>query len=350
MGICQASNEGRIIRLTKKTIYQFNENKAKIKSIPENSKHYKQYKIKERKCRNYYNINNKYNYSISNNNDKDKNDEEINDLKLVNQPMQNLFKEKKLNEDIYQKLLTYFNSKVNIFPYNNISQNQVLLYENEYTENKIVSPYKFIESKNYGKLFNKIYELCFLKCEPLLNNINDDKKIINFLFFRSVIILLRDNILERTSEDIINSLIDFSYDNISKYINKDKFKIIIKSFCEICYQILFYFFIASNQFTEDQYYEYLSDSNFLMNDKYSNVDIDIFCLNLIYENENGDYKLEEIVNQWSDFICENINNEELNKDKLNDNNIKLFVLKNKIKEMINPFHLFEVIAGLKLQN
>ena len=247
-------------------------------------------------------------------------------------------------------MLTYFNSKVNIFPYNNISQNQVLLYENEYTENKIVSPYKFIESKNYGKLFNKIYELCFLKCEPLLNNINDDKKIINFLFFRSVIILLRDNILERTSEDIINSLIDFSYDNISNYINKDKFKIIIKSFCEICYQILFYFFIASNQFTEDQYYEYLSDSNFLMNDKYSNVDIDIFCLNLIYENENGDYKLEEIVNQWSDFICENINNEELNKNKLNDNNIKLFVLKNKIKEMINPFHLFEVIAGLKLQN
>ena len=350
MGICQASNEGRIIRLTKKTIYQFNENKAKIKSIPENSKDFKQFKIKEIKCGNFYNINNNYNYSISNNNDKDKSDEEINDLKLVNQPMQNLFKEKKLNEDIYQKLLTYFNSKVNIFPYNNISQNQVLLYENEYTENKIVSPYKFIESKNYGKLFNKIYELCFLKCEPLLNNINDDKKIINFLFFRSVIILLRDNILERTSEDIINSLIDFSYDNISKYINKDKFKIIIKSFCEICYQILFYFFIASNQFTEDQYYEYLSDSNFLMNDKYSNVDIDIFCLNLIYENENGDYKLEEIVNQWSDFICENINNEELNKDKLNDNNIKLFVLKNKIKEMINPFHLFEVIAGLKLQN
>ena len=350
MGICQATNEGRIIRLTKKTMYQFNENKAKIISIPENSKDFKQFKIKEIKCGNFYNINNNYNYSISNKDEKDKHDEEIKGLKLVNQPMQNLFKEKNLNEDIYKKLLSYFNSKINIFPYNNISQNQVLLYENEYTENKIVSPYKFIESKNYGKLFNKIYELCFLKCEPLLNNINDDKKIIYFLFFRVIIVLLRDNTLDQTVDDIINSLIDFSYDNISNYINKDKFYIIIKSFCEICYQILFYFFIASNQFTEEQYYEYLSDPNFLMNDKYSNVDIDIFCLNLIYENENGENKLEEIVNQWSNFICENINNEELNKDKLNDNNIKLYILKNKIKEMINYIRLFEVLSGLKFPN
>ena len=76
------------------------------------------------------------------------------------------------------ELLSYFNSKVNFFPYNKISQEQILQNENDYAEHKIISPYKYIEMKNYGKLFNKIYELCFLKCEPLLNNINDDKKII----------------------------------------------------------------------------------------------------------------------------------------------------------------------------
>ena len=64
MGICQATNEGRIIRLTKKTMYQFNENKAKIISIPENSKDFKQFKIKEIKCGNFYNINNNYNIFI----------------------------------------------------------------------------------------------------------------------------------------------------------------------------------------------------------------------------------------------------------------------------------------------
>ena len=87
-----------------------------------------------------------------------------------------------------------------------------------------------------------------------------------------------------------------------------------------------------------------------MNDKYSNVDIDIFCLNLIYGNDKGNFKLEDIVSQWSDFICDSINFEKLNYDNLNKNNIILSFLKNKIKEMINYNRLFEVLSGLKLTN
>ena len=132
----------------------------------------------------------------------------------MNQPIEYLFQEKKENEEIYQKLISYFNSKVNLFPYNKMSQEQILLYENEYTEYKIISPYKYIETKNFGKLFNKIYELCFLKCEPLLNNINDDKKSVNLLFYRSVIILLRIKALNKTTDDIINSIIEFAYEII----------------------------------------------------------------------------------------------------------------------------------------
>ena len=350
MGICQATNEGRIIRLTKQTINEFNDYKTKKKSTLVNSKNFKEFKVKEMKYGNFYNINNNYNYSISNSDKTEEIDETINGLQLINQPMQNMFKEKNINEEIYQKLLSYFNLKINLFPYNNIPQNQISLNENEYLEHKMISPYKYIENKNYGKIFTKIYEICFLKCEPLLNNINDDKKTVNLIFYRSVIVLLRESALNKTINDITISLIELSYGNNSNYINKDKFFIIIKSFCEICYQILFYFYIASNQFTEEQYYEYLSDSNFLMDDKYYNVDIDIFCIGLIYENEKGSNKLEEIVLQWANFICENIDYEELNRDKFNENNIKLCHLKNRIKQMINPFHLFEVLAGLKLSN
>ena len=176
MGICDSSNEGRVIRLTKRTMYQFNDNKLKKESIPENSKSFKEFKIKEINCGNFYNINNNYNYSISNNTNEEK-DETIKGLKLMNQPMQNLYEKNITNNEIYQKLLLYFNSKIYKYPYNNLSQEEIILQEKEYTEYKIISPYKYIETKNFGKLFNKIYELCFLKCEPLLNNINDDFKI-----------------------------------------------------------------------------------------------------------------------------------------------------------------------------
>ena len=95
MGICNSSNEGRIIRLTKKTIYQFNDNEKNPKKNqnPVTSKSFKDFKIKEIKCGNFYNINNNYNYSISNTNNKEQNDEPITGLKLINQPMIN-FKKK----------------------------------------------------------------------------------------------------------------------------------------------------------------------------------------------------------------------------------------------------------------
>ena len=263
----------------------------------------------------------------------------------MNQPIENLMEEKKVNNDIYQKLLSFFKSKVNQYPYNTLSEKEIIILENEYIENKMISPYKFIENQNYGKLFNKIYELCFLKCEPLLNNINNiDSKGINLLFYRIVIILLRENTFDKNIEDIINSFIELSYDNISNYINKEKFNLNIKSFCEICYQIIFYFYIASNQFTEEQYFEYLNNPNVLINDKYSNVDIDIYCINLLFENDKDNLKLAEIIEQWFNYISKNINSD----DFIND--VNYTNIKNTMKEMLNPFHLFEILAGLKLSN
>ena len=348
MGICDSFNEGRVIRLTKRNMYQFNENKLKKESISENSKGFKEFKIKEINCGNFYNINNNYNFSISNNNNEPK-DEQINGLKLMNQPMQNIYEKDLTNNEIYQKLLAYFNSKIYLYPYNTFSEEQIILQEKEYTESKIISPYKFIQSKNYGNLFNKIYELCFLKCEPLLNNINDnDKKSINLLFFKTVIILLREKTSDKIIDDIINSFTELSYEN--NYLDIDKFYTKLKSFCEICYQILFYFFIAANQFTEEQYFEYLSNPNILVKDKYSNVDIDIFSLNTIFDDEKGNYKLEEIVTEWADFIHGEINLDDVNSVNFNKNSINFSNLKNKISQMINPYHLFEVLSGLKLPN
>ena len=379
MGVCYSENDNKIRqrRLTKKTVYKYSENKILNNSTNEKkSKNFDDFKIKEINCDNFYNINNNFNYSIidnssinnnknknnNNNTNNNNNDESIVGLNLMNQPIENLTKDNNNNKifslsneneintnDKYQKLLSYFRVNIEQFPYNFLSQNQISSYEYEYTSSKLITPYKFIETKNYSILFNKIYELCYLKCEPLLNNLNDDKKKINLLFLRTVIILLNENFLEKTTIDISNSIIELSYNNNSNYINKENLYIIIKSFCEICYQILFYFIIAYSQFSEEQYYEYLNDQNILIHDKYSNIDIDIFCLNTIFDNNKGNYKLDEITSYWTEFICGKIDNsDEFDGEHFKNEDINIPFIKKKIVYMVNSYHLLQILSGIKL--
>ena len=123
----------------------------------------------------------------------------------------------------------------------------------------------------------------------------------------------------------------------------------IKSFCEICYQILFYFIIAYKQFSEEQYYEYLNNPNILIQEKYSNIDIDIFCLNTIFDNSKGEYELDEITTRWSDFICGKIDSfEQFEGDNIKNEDKFISYIKKKIIWMINPYHLLQILAGIKL--
>lgn len=371
MGVCYSQNDHiiRQRRLTNKSVYKYSENKILNNTTDDkNTKKYDDFKIS---CDNFYNINNNFNYSIvdnsskNNQNKNDNNDESINDLNLLNKPIESLTKNNPNNNiDInysspnydkqiiknekYQKLIGYFNANINQFPYNSLSQNQIISYETEYISSKLITPYKFIETKNYSLLFNKMYELCFLKCEPILNNINDDKKKINLLFLRTVIILLSENNLNKTVSEVSNSLIELSYENNINLFNLNEFYQIIKSYCEICYQILFYFIIACSQFTEDQYYEYLNNQNELIQDKYSNIDIDIFCLNMIFDNSKGNYELDELTSYWSDFICGKLNNsKEFDEENFKNTDINISVFKNKIIYMVNPYHLLQILSGIK---
>ena len=365
MGVCQNDNDHiiRQRRLTKKTKYKYNENQILLNNSvnDKNSKKFEKFKINEINCDNFYSINNNFNYSMINNNApneyNNKNEDSIDGIKLMNQPIENLKNEKNNNEqnefiynDKYQQLLSYFNISIAQFPYNRLSPYQIIAYENEYTSSKMISPYKFIEKKNYSLLFSKIYELCFLKCEPLLNNLNYDKKAMNLLFLKTVIILLTENYLDKVLKDISNLLVELSYENIINYININKLYFIIKNYCEICYQIIFYFIIAYNQFTEEQYYEYLNNENILIEDKYSNIDIDIFCLNFLFDNNSkGNSKLDEITTEWSNYIC----GKKGDIDKFEEDNLKyeeknILNIKNKIIKMINPYHLLQILSGIKL--
>jgi hypothetical protein len=366
MGVCYSDDRKiRQSRLTNKTAYKYSENKILDNSENEkNAKKFEQFKIKEINCDTFYNINNNFNYSIIDNRNSAKNDESIQGLNLMNQPIENLTKENTcrnmnyldsinakeiINNDKYQKLLSYFKANMPHFPYNNLSKNQIDAFIKEYKSSKMESPYKYIESKNYNTLFNKIYELCFLKCEPLLNNINDNKKSINLLFLKTVIILLREKNFDETLLDLSSSIIELSYEYNCKYLKKVNFYKKIKSFCEICYQIIFYFIVGYSHFSEDQYYEYLNNQHLLIEDKYSNSDIDVYCLNKLFDFSKGSNKLDDITRQWSDFICGKINLDEFEEDNnfIKEEISNISLIKKKIIFMINPYHLLQILSGFK---
>ena len=166
--------------------------------------------------------------------------------------------------------------------------------------------------------------------------------------FRAII-LLNENYLDQIVQETSSLLIELSFKDKNSFLNKDILYQKIKSFSEICYQILFYFVIAYNQFTEPQYYEYLNNPNILIQDKYSNIDIDIFCLNTLFDNTKGGYKLDEITTQLSDFVCDKIDIfEQFEGNKFKNVDKFISYINKKIIWIINPYHLLQLLAGIKL--
>ena len=70
---------------------------------------------------------------------------------------------------------------------------------------------------------------------------------------------------------------------------------------------------------------------------------------MIFDNSKGNYELDEIISQWSDFICGKINNsKEFEGDNLQNTEINISLIKNKIIYMVNPYHLLQILSGIKL--
>ena len=92
--------------------------------------------------------------------------------------------------DSFENLRTYYKIQIKSTPFGNFSPLQEEQFEAEFVSSKLLSPYKYIETKNYPDLFTKLYEICYLKCEPILGNITEDKKESNLLFFRVMLFLM----------------------------------------------------------------------------------------------------------------------------------------------------------------
>ena len=268
-----------------------------------------------------------------------------NKRKMINNQIENNNnlqpKKKRIEQQNYNDGFDYIRVKFRTiiinYPFINFGENQQEEIENEYVSSNF-SPYRFIETKNYPNLFSKLYEICFLKCEPILANITDDTKKANLIFFRTVIFMLSNLVDIERKKDLIKTIIVESYDPDQKKHNIDDLKQEILSLSEVCSEILIYFGMLPQFIDNDELNKVLTEQDYLLNNKYPKVDLDVFFFEKIkslIKNKNDN---EIIKQKWYDFIIEPILNENGNDNASNSNNLGTIGLNTIMRKQIFNFY------------
>lgn len=257
-------------------------------------------------------------------------------------------KKKRIEQQNYNDGFDYIRVKFRTiiinYPFINFGENQQEEIENEYVSSNF-SPYRFIETKNYPNLFSKLYEICFLKCEPILANITDDTKKANLIFFRTVIFMLSNLVDMERKKDLIKTIIVESYDPDQKKHNIDDLKNEILSLSEVCSEIIIYFGMLPQFIDNDELNKVLTEQDYLLNNKYPKVDLDVFFFEKIkslIKNKNDN---EIIKQKWYDFIIEPILNENGNDNASNSNNLGTIGLNTIMRKQI--FNFYDIDDNIK---
>ena len=263
-----------------------------------------------------------------------------------------------------EQLSQHLSEIINSSPFNALSPSQQEQFDSNYTSSKFNSPYKFIEKENiYPEIFKLLYQVCYLKCEPILVNITEEKKESDLIFFRIVLLYLVYCQSFFLKQDTANKLLLNSYNQNEKKYNIELLKKILLETAELCIEILIYMNLITFYLQENELKLVLQNDMELLRGKYMKVDLDnfFFAQSAKYIKLN----LESIKEQWLYFIIEPINeNDTIKKDNQNllsdfrggnlsntkfetirdfDGNITENVVY-RIMHMLNAKNMFEVFA------
>jgi hypothetical protein len=292
----------------------------------------------------YYSKNNINNQNINNNNDNNYN----NNIYINNINKNNVVPiSQKFSSDCYDALRVHFTSNKKKFPFLNFTPNLFDTFENDYLSTNL-SPYKFIKNNNYDILFTKLYEITYLKCEAIMGNISENSKENNLFFFRTVFFYFSNIIYNKRKIELSKKLFINCYDTNQNKHNIYILKNILMNFIEVCNNIICYLGFLNFFVNESDLMQSLNDNNYLIENKYTIVELDNFILEKITK-KNGNKKkinLKLIQNEWINFLLTPLLNENyyLNyNNKIGNNIIEINKKKLKNFEIINDEDQEEII-------
>jgi len=288
------------------------------------------------------------------NNNKKQNNSHFNNNNNNNNKIENNFENNINNNN--NSIINNLRNKFNFF----LEKNPFFNYEIQFQKNLInelisknfLSPFQFIQSKNlinennnnFNNLFLLLFEICFLKCEPILTNLfKDDEKNKNLLFFSTSLNFLCKNENIENKNEIVKSFFILSYSQKEKKINKEYLKVLILNYSELCLEIILYLIVFPCLFNNNIFEENKNENNinnnineiieilnnnFLINEKYSKVEIDDFCFEELNKILKKNLNLENIINIWLQYIIFPLNINDNNNINNNNNLFNEFYINN----------------------
>lgn len=214
----------------------------------------------------------------------------------------------KLNPKLEQ-LSQHLSQQITSSPFNNMSPSQQEQLEADYISSGCRSPYKFIESnQHYSEMFKLLYQVCYLKCEPILGNITEEKKESDLLFFRIVLFYLTYSQSFTMKYDTAQKMILNSFDQNQKKHKLDILKLTLLETVELCIEILIYMNLLLFYLSEVELKPVLQNDMYLLKDKYMKVSLDEF-----FFHQNAKFiklNIDNIKEIWYQFITHPIYKEE----------------------------------------
>ena len=217
----------------------------------------------------------------------------------------------------------YSNDKINEYPYGTITVAIQSQLESEFLSGNYENPFLYIQSKNFSKSFSDLYQLCYLKCIPILGNILEEKSQINLLFYRMVVFLLSTVSDQSRKRETANQIIMISFDtNLFKY-DLQKLQNVIRELCEICIQIIIYIGLLQSQISDRELDSVLKDDFYKVDNKYFKRNLDDYFINT--HKHLIKYNIEQLKTIWMKYVLQPIKNDLKNQNEEENNQNALFL-------------------------
>lgn len=225
-------------------------------------------------------------------------------------------------------------------------------------ENSAQSPNKFISDQNkYTALFKKQFELSYLKCIPMLNNIfPTNEKQAQLLFLNVAIFFLSNGGSINRKCDLAQRLLIEAYDNGQRAHNIGKLFEMTRNVVNIGMIIVIYFGAVFLFMGEEMKGRVFGDENVKIEGEYdfSTLDSYFFEKFAVFHKDMND---ELFIAKWEEFIFKILNNSTAdgNYDGKNYDNFYTLLseqqkedFKLRFSHMCDPFVFFEVFLKLEV--
>ena len=207
------------------------------------------------------------------------------------------------HDDQQIKLMSDFQKRLKNNSFYNFTSSHQSSKEIEFL-NSNKTPSEFIMNDNkFTETDKRLYSLCYSKCDPLLNNINEkNKKLMDKFFLNITFFMLSLQSDEEKKKNFADELIKQSIDEILRKIDVKKLESILRDLVNILIQIMVYIVLIFIYLDENDQNN-LCNNDFKVGGKYEVSSLDKFYFDKL-KSINKDRDMNDYIDMMHNFLTQ----------------------------------------------